>query len=73
MVNSSPIQDGDGEYRGVLMGEGLAETEILWTVTKDAPVDGLEWAPAAPARIAEPGRRARRSGDDLFFDSQHAT
>jgi len=40
-----------GAYRGVLLGEGIAETELQWTVTKDEPLDGLEWAPEAPARL----------------------
>lgn len=40
-----------GAYRGVLHGVGLPETAAEWTVVKDEAVDGLQWAPAAPARI----------------------
>jgi len=40
-----------GEYRGVLLGDGLVEAELTWTAVKDSIVDGLLFAPAAPARI----------------------
>ncbi len=45
------FQAPPGAYRGVLHGVGLPETAMEWTVVKGGSVDGLLWAPAAPARV----------------------
>ncbi|MFH1531299.1 MAG: CehA/McbA family metallohydrolase [Pseudomonadota bacterium] len=70
-----------GAYRGVLMGEGLAESELLWTVATGEPVEGLVFQPAAPCRIDAvvtgsggatiPGRITVQAGPDAPPQATH--